>query len=164
LVGYRRLVTHTKSEKRPWLGAVLSFFLPGIGHVYLKEWLRSAIWFAFAVSAVLLFVPLPDAATTGATSMSAAFNSAMEATQGLSLEALLPLWVVRLFSAIDAYWLALQRTPAEEDEGEQCPSCGKPVDEDLDFCQWCTTPLPDREGPNGHPEDNSPSESSAVSR
>jgi hypothetical protein len=146
------------------LGAVLSFFLPGLGHVYLKEWLRSAMWLAFAVSAVLLFVPLPDAAMTEATSTSAAFDAAMEATQGLPLEALLPIWVVRLFSAIDAYWLALQRTPADEDEGEQCPACGKPVDEDLDFCQWCTTPLPEREGPNGPSEGNGPTEGNAISR
>ena len=157
-------MTRTKSEKRPWLGAVLSFFLPGLGHVYLKEWLRSAMWLAFAVSAVLLFVPLPDAAMTEATSTSAAFDAAMEATRGLSLEALLPIWVVRLFSAIDAYWLALQRTPADEDEGEQCPACGKAVDEDLDFCQWCTTPLPEREGPNGPSEGNGPTEGNAISR
>ena len=151
-------MTRTKSEKRPWLGAVLSFFLPGLGHVYLKELLRSAMWFAFAISAVLLFVPIPEAAMSGATSMSGAFDAAMQATQDLPLEALLPIWVVRLFSAIDAYWLALQSAPAEEDEGEQCPACGKPVDEDLDFCQWCTTPLPEREGPNG------PTEGNAISR
>ncbi|WP_276300274.1 zinc ribbon domain-containing protein [Halorussus lipolyticus] len=155
-------MTHTKSEKRPWLGAVLSFFLPGLGHVYIKEWLRSAMWFAFAVSAVLLFVPLPE--TGSATSMSGAFDAAMAATQDLPLEALLPIWVVRLFSAIDAYWLALQRAPAEEDEAEQCPACGRPVDEDLDFCQWCTTPLPEREGPNGSSEGNNPTEGNAISR
>jgi hypothetical protein len=28
------------------------------------------------------------------------------------------------------------------------------VDEELDFCQWCTTPLPEREGPNGPAEGN----------
>ena len=149
-------MTRTNSEKRPWLGALLSFFLPGLGHVYLREWLRSAMWFAFAVSAVLLFVPLPETAAASG-SVSAAFDAAMEATQGLGWETLLPIWVVRLFSSVDAYWLALQSEPDEE-EGEQCPYCGKPVDEELDFCQWCTTPLPEREGPNG------PTESNAVSR
>ena len=151
-------MTETKSRKRPWLGALLSFFLPGLGHVYLREWLRSAMWFAFAVSAVLLFVPLPDAATSGAQSMSAAVDAAMEATRNLPLEALLPLWTVRVFSAIDAYWMALQHTPAGEEASEECPACGKPVDEELDFCQWCTTPLPERDGPNG------PTESNALSR
>jgi hypothetical protein len=149
-------VTRTNSEKRPWLGALLSFFLPGLGHVYLREWLRSAMWFAFAVSAVLLFVPLPETTATSS-SVSAAFDAAMEATRGLSWQELLPIWGVRLFSSVDAYWLALQHEPAE-DEGDQCPHCGKPVDEDLDFCQWCTTPLPEREGPNG------PTESNAISR
>jgi hypothetical protein len=151
-------VTRTKSEKRPWLGALLSFLLPGCGHLYLREWLRSAMWFAFAVSAVLLFVPLPDPATSGAAGVEAAFDAAMETTRNLPLEALLPIWVVRLFSGVDAYWLALRQTPREDEEGQQCPSCGKSVDEDLDFCQWCTTPLPERDGPNG------PTESNAMSR
>ncbi|UPV99062.1 zinc ribbon domain-containing protein [Halorussus gelatinilyticus] len=146
-------MTRSNSQKRPWLGALLSFFLPGLGHVYIREWLRSAMWFAFMVSAVLLFVPLPETATTASGSMSAAFDAAMEATQGLSWQEMLPIWVVRLFSAVDAYWLALQSDP-EQEEGEQCPHCGKPVDEELDFCQWCTTPLPEREGPNGPTEGN----------
>lgn len=161
-MGYPQLVTSTTSEKRPWLGALLSFLLPGLGHVYLKEWLRSAMWFAFVISAILLFVPLPDTATNGATSMKAAFDAAMEATRDLPLRTLLPIWVMRTFSAIDAYWLALQRTA--EPEGEQCPACGKPVDDDLDFCQWCTTPLPEREGPNGQTDGSDPTESSPVSR
>jgi hypothetical protein len=158
-VGYPRLVTSTKSEKRPWLGALLSFFLPGLGHVYLREWLRSLMWFAFGVSAVLLFVPMPDAATTAAESgeLVAAMQAATEATRNLPLEVLIPIWVVRVFSAIDAYWLTLQHDPSTE-EGERCPACGKSVDEDLDFCQWCTTPLPEREGPNG------PAEGNVVSR
>lgn len=152
-------MTDPKPTKRPWLGALLAFFLPGLGHVYLREWLRSLMWFAFAVSAVLLFVPLPDAAIATAESgdVSAAMDAAMQATQDLPLEALIPIWVVRVFSAIDAYWIALRTSPAEE-EGERCPSCGKLVDEDLDFCQWCTTPLPEREGPNG------PADGNAISR
>ena len=138
------------------MGALLAFFLPGLGHVYLREWLRSAMWFAFAVSAVLLFV-FPETGPVEATGPAEAFSAAVEATEGLSLEAMLPIWIVRVFSAIDAYWLALRRS-GEETDGEQCPACGKPVDEDLDFCQWCTTPLPEREGPNG------PAEGNAVSR
>lgn len=153
-------MTASKSKKRPWLDALLSFLLPGLGHVYLREWLRSMMWFAFAVSAVLLFVPLPDAAMATAESgdMVGAMEAAMQATEDLPLETLLPIWVVRVFSAIDAYWLALRSSVPEAEEGEQCPACGKPVDEDLDFCQWCTTPLPERDGPN------TPAEGNAVSR
>jgi len=150
-------VTDRNSEKRPWLGALLSFFLPGLGHVYLREWLRSAMWAAFVVSAVLLFVPLPDVTAASTESVSAAIDAAMEATNDLPLEALLPVWVVRVFSAVDAYRMALQRDPDDED-AERCPACGKPVDEELDFCQWCTTPLPERDGPNG------PTETNALSR
>ena len=150
-------MTHTKSEKRPWLGALLAFLLPGLGHVYLREWLRSLMWFGFVVSAVVLFVPVPESAMTAAESgsMQTAWAAAVEATEDLPLEALLPIMVVRVFSAIDAYWLAL-KSPSKETEadGEECPACGKTVDEDLDFCQWCTTPLPERDGPNGPTDGN----------
>ncbi|WP_132057262.1 zinc ribbon domain-containing protein [Halorussus amylolyticus] len=140
-------MTHTKSGKRPWLGALLAFLLPGLGHVYLREWLRSMMWFAFVVSAVLLFVPIPDSAmaTAESGSMETAWTAAMEATEDLPLEALLPVFVVRIFSAIDAYWIALRNRGVSDggdgEEGADCPACGRSVDEDLDFCQWCTTPL-----------------------
>ncbi|USZ69139.1 zinc ribbon domain-containing protein [Halorussus salilacus] len=155
-------MTNTKSEKRPWLGALLAFFLPGLGHVYLREWLRSLMWFSFVVSAVLLFVPIPDAAMETAQSggPQAAWTAATEATQDVPFEALLPVWVVRIFSAIDAYWLALQTRNRPEESGEQCPACGRTVDEDLDFCQWCTTPL---DGPDGENADG-PSESNPITR
>jgi len=159
-------VTRTKSGKRPWLGALLSFFLPGIGHVYLREWLRAAMWFALAVSAVLLFVPMPDAvmASAEAGGMESAWTAAMEATSDLSLEAMVPVLAVRIFSGIDAYWLALRAGSVGGDDGNggaECPSCGRTVDDDLDFCQWCTTPLPGREdGSDGEVS----AESSAVSR
>jgi len=148
-------VTRTKSGKRPWLGALLSFFLPGIGHVYLREWLRAAMWFALAVSAVLLFVPMPDAvmASAEAGGMESAWTAAMEATSDLSLEAMVPVLAVRIFS----------RSVGSDDGngGAECPSCGRTVDDDLDFCQWCTTPLPGREdGSDGEVS----AESSAVSR
>lgn len=154
-------MTGTKSKKRPWLAALLSFFLPGLGHVYLRQWLRSAMWVTFLVSSVMLFVPIPDAAIQTAESggMAAAWDAARQATQDLPLEAMLPIYAVRVLSAVDGYWLALQHTPAEE-QGERCPACGKPVDEDLDFCQWCTTPL-DR-GEN--PDPDGPADNGAVSR
>ncbi|SFR36646.1 DUF7575 domain-containing protein [Halorubrum sodomense] len=36
-------------------------------------------------------------------------------------------------------------TPADEDGGSldvTCPNCGKEADAELDFCHWCTEPLP----------------------
>ena len=152
-------MTQTKSGKRPWLGALLAFFLPGLGHVYLREWIRSLMWFAFVVSAVLLFVPMPDGmvATAESGGVEGAWSAAMAATEDLPLEAVLPIFVVRIFSAIDAYWLALRSQTVvggdDGEDGEPCPACGRPVDEELDFCQWCTTPLPGREGENGDAAD-----------
>ncbi|PHQ39122.1 hypothetical protein DJ69_07755 [Halorubrum persicum] len=41
--------------------------------------------------------------------------------------------------------LASDATVAESDAGPakvECPHCGKQTDADLDFCHWCTEPLP----------------------
>jgi len=50
-------------------------------------------------------------------------------------------------SALDAYQLAivnnyLLRSRSQHDaDPTVCPSCDRPVDDDLDFCHWCTAPL-----------------------
>ncbi|MFC7069245.1 zinc ribbon domain-containing protein [Halobaculum lipolyticum] len=144
--------------KRPWLAALLAFVVTGLGHVYLRRWVRAFGWIAVAVAAVLLFVPLEtvqaveigDPTTYPATPYSVT--------------------LVLLASAVDAYLLARRHNEAVERErdaaeavargddpsdGEAlaCPNCGKDLDADLDFCPWCTTELA-REGPNGPDPDD----------
>jgi predicted amidophosphoribosyltransferase len=45
---------------------------------------------------------------------------------------------VTVGSVGDAYVLARQGSSTD---GQHCPSCGKELDEDLDFCHWCTQRL-----------------------
>ncbi|MGA2461031.1 MAG: hypothetical protein ABSF82_06385 [Candidatus Bathyarchaeia archaeon] len=40
-------------HKNPWLAAILSFFIPGLGQWYLRKWKRGAAWF---LGSILLFI------------------------------------------------------------------------------------------------------------
>jgi hypothetical protein len=150
-----------RSGKRPWLAALLGTLVTGLGHVYLRRWLRGVGWFAVAVAASALFVP-PEAA------------EGLLSGSGGDLDTLAPLLVVGLASVADAYVLArasqreasegVGATPSDdtatgavadgrasavetrpEGTGEtaECPECGKDLDPDLDFCPWCTARLSD---------------------
>lgn len=127
-------MSQSLSRKRPWLAAFLGAAGMGLGHLYLRRWLRAVGWATFALLANYLFVP----------------ESALEAIIANGQVAwldILPLIAVSVASALDAYQLAVvnnhllrMRSP---DEGTRtaCPSCGRPADSDLDFCQWCGASL-----------------------
>ena len=146
----------TNKTRRPWLAAFLTFLYPGLGHVYLRAWIRTALWFGMAVGSAAWLVP-PEAQPESF-SMEALTASA----QALPLEVTLALMSVRLFGMIDAYWLA-KRTNTESAvaEGTTCPNCGKDLDDDLDFCHWCTEPLPGAEDADADPDPETEIEPSA---
>jgi len=126
-------------RKRPWLAALLAFVYPGLGHVYLREWLRAVLWFGlvFSTTALLLgdsvMAPLDDGITV---------EGLVTVSQNVPLEASLALFAITALSMADAFWMATRgNTEAEVVEGMQCPNCGKELEGDLDFCHWCTTRL-----------------------
>jgi len=126
-------------RKRPWLAALLAFVYPGLGHVYLREWLRAVLWFGlvFSTTALLLgnsvMAPLDDGITV---------DGLVTVSQNVPLEASLALFAITALSMADAFWMATRgNTEAEVVEGMQCPNCGKELEGDLDFCHWCTTRL-----------------------
>lgn len=128
------MTTVSTRARRPWLAVLLAFVYPGLGHVYLREWGRALLWFGMAIGAVLLLVPAP------ATETGAGFDAIL-AGQRIPLAAVLALATITGFSMMDAYRLAVgQRTAA----GTRCPSCGRELDESLEFCHWCTEHLEDR--------------------
>lgn len=125
--------------RRPWVAAALAFIYPGLGHVYLREWFRAMLWFGIGLTtAVLVLEGVLD------TSSVAALVASLST---LSLGSTLAVSAVRLFSMIDAYMLA-DRTrtraapAATATTAGQCPHCGRELEEGLDFCHWCTEPLP----------------------
>jgi hypothetical protein len=120
---------------------LLAFLYPGLGHVYLREWLRALVWFFLVVTGSTLLVP-EDAVPQGFS-----VEAFVAAAEAIPPEAALALVSITFFSMVDAYWVAKranQRSAVME--GTTCPHCGKEVDPDLDFCHWCTERItPERE-------------------
>ncbi len=126
------------SSKRTWLAVLLSFLVPGVGHFYLREWLRGALWFLTIILAGNLLIPASAVATEGS------FLDVVTGTyEAAPLVAKLALVGLTALCMVDAYWLASRDRPVRgtDDGTRSCPSCGKEVDEDLDFCHWCSTEL-----------------------
>jgi hypothetical protein len=118
---------------------MLSFLQPGLGHVYLRAWTRAVSWFLVWFVAVVVLVDLPNAALTVDGLLTTA-SQLFTAVGGLDLLPSLLLAAVTAFAMVDAYRLGEHRGRGEV-EGPTCPTCGEALDEDLDFCPWCTTEL-----------------------
>ncbi|AQL42136.1 hypothetical protein BV210_05155 [Halorientalis sp. IM1011] len=123
------------SRKRPWLAALLAVLATGLGHLYLRRWRRALGWIVALVGASVLFV---DPGTV----------DALLAGNPVDPLAIAPIAVVGGFSVVDAYLLASaqnalaqRRVAVEDGQLTHCPSCGKELDDDLEFCHWCSTDL-----------------------
>ena len=130
-----------RSGKRPWLAAALALLYPGLGHAYLREWLRALTWFALTFATVTLALPQSAVPDSGGVSL----DAVMSATRALPTEASIAIFVLLVLNTVDAYRLARQGTRSEEaaatDGERRCPNCGRETDADLEFCQWCTKPI-----------------------
>lgn len=153
------------AARRPWLAAALAVLYPGLGHVYLREWLRALLWFLLALSTAMLVVP--DSAVEGG-----GLASVLEAQAAMSQTAVAALVAVTVLSVVDAYWLASRddaagvgdrdrtqnRTATGDGEGDgdvRCPNCRRTVDgEEYGFCPWCAAEL-DLPGERASDEDGS---------
>nr|WP_272931369.1 zinc ribbon domain-containing protein [Halobacterium noricense] len=130
----------------------MGFVYPGLGHVYLRRWVRAVSWFVLALVTAALIVP----ESAYQAFQTDGIQGLMEASESFGVEVTLSLLVIRLLNVVDAYLVAVRDTasavaervptPGSDDEsaGEEaatCPECGKELDSDLDFCPWCTTRL-----------------------
>lgn len=124
----------------PVVAGLLGVMVTGLGHVYLRRWLRAFAWLAVATAISVLFVPETAAA-------------AMLEGGDVDPVTLLPAVAVTVVSAADAYVLARRArstdgadadTDTDADaasvdaENATCPYCGEEVDPELGFCHWCT--------------------------
>jgi hypothetical protein len=113
---------------------------PGLGHVYLREWLRAVVWFGLMLSATSILIPVTP--TPGELTLTAIVNSSVAAAEGVPLRNQLALFALTSLSMADAYWIATRgNAEAAADDGFSCPHCGRELDEDISFCHWCTTRL-----------------------
>lgn len=123
---------------RVLIAAVLATIYPGLGHVYLREWLRALAWFGLSILAAAVVVP-PEIL---AASQTGGLDGLVEAARDLPNDVLLTLVMIRGLNVVDAVWLALRRKPSRRSaDGPSCPNCGRELDAELDFCHWCTTHL-----------------------
>ncbi len=132
---YARVV-RLVNGKRAVIAGFLGMVYPGLGHVYLREWLRALAWFGVAVATAALVVPdsAIEAARTGG------LDAIIEASRNLPSNTVLALLLVRVVTAIDAVLIALDLGPTTDDESGEltCPNCGRELDKDIEFCHWCT--------------------------
>lgn len=130
-------------NRRGLLAVVFAFLYPGLGHVYLRAWLRAIGWFVLALVAAALVVP----ESAYAAYESGGFDALYSVSQDFGSDVFVSLLGIRVLNVIDAYLTAIRQSrtaDAESAEGT-CPSCGKELDEELDFCPWCTTRLDEYE-------------------
>lgn len=130
-------------NRRGLLAAVFAFLYPGLGHVYLRAWLRAVGWFVLALLAAALVVP----ESAYAAYESGGFEALYSVSQEFGTDVFVSLLGIRVLNVIDAYLTAIRQTRDAEEQDAQgsCPSCGKELDEELDFCPWCTTRLDEYE-------------------
>ncbi|WP_049920071.1 zinc ribbon domain-containing protein [Halobiforma nitratireducens] len=139
-----------------WLRALaaggLSILFPGAGHAVLRDWARALVFAGLYLSAIVIFLPTDQ--LLAAESITEGMEAATQETDTIGQFALS---FIVLFAAIDATFRALGFPPDTTDatEGPTCPQCGKELDEDLEFCHWCTTRLE-------HPDDETEDEEEPV--
>ncbi|EMA06849.1 hypothetical protein SAMN05443574_105279 [Haloarcula vallismortis] len=127
-----------KGRKRPLLAVVLAFIFPGLGHFYLRKWGRGLLWLGllFVLSVVFVVTGAIDPVTQ------LSIEALSSSYQSRPTEVTIGSVVITTLNVVDAYWVAVNQNQAQEVEaGTTCPNCGKELDEDIDFCHWCTTQL-----------------------
>lgn len=126
-------------RNNPLIAAILGTVVTGLGHLYLRRWLRALGWLGVTVLVSALFIPEPTIAAIASGTLADPLT-------------MFPIVLIGVLSVIDAYLIAkfkragstASRTTDEPDVDETdtavvCPACGKDVDPDLGFCHWCTT-------------------------
>lgn len=156
---------------RPVLAAALALVFPGLGHLSLRRWRRALLWHltivggGVALLALYDIEPVDPLADPAAVSASLPTDVALPIAFIAGLSALDAFLVGRTVVADrnrDAAAAAVRRRAATPDgdgeaggpadpvsaggDGETlavtCPHCGEETDAELDFCTWCTEPLP----------------------
>ena len=150
-----------RSRRRPWLAAVLALVVSGLGHAYLRRWARAFGWYVVVTATVVFLVP--DTAVeqifTGeippigeiapvflvvAASVIDAYVVAIRNNREYDRQAAGGVYqrdTANLSSFDETTSEGKTADPSGGDDSITCPDCGREADSELDFCQWCATPL-----------------------
>lgn len=121
------------------LAALLTVLQPGLGHFYLREWLRACLWAAVWVGSLTAVAVSAGVDLTSAESVAVALG-VFPGAGGLPPEAALAMVAVTAVATLDAYWLTTRNNHRIRDDLGRCPHCGRDLDPTLSFCHWCTEP------------------------
>jgi len=160
-----------RSRRRPWLAVVLALVVSGLGHAYLRRWARAFGWYVAITATVVFLVPdaavdqifageLPPvdeiapvllvvaASVIDAYVVAVRNNREYERQTAAVEDPNEGGSVPSPGDAVSGPGQPRDATAAEEPpesnaaaDSVTCPDCGREVDADLDFCQWCATPL-----------------------
>lgn len=140
-------------EKRAWLAVTLAIPVVGLGHLYLRRWLRAIGWILLTFGASA-FVPTEQLEALSAWQQALFTTGSVAGAPTPDFAAIFPILAVALMSIADAYMVARRHNAevrmqaataaaATDVDGDgdvvTCPACGREVEADLDFCHWCTT-------------------------
>lgn len=128
--------------KRPWLAALLGVLGTGFGHVYLRRWRRAIGWFFASFLTSWLFVSDETLQAVSALMGNLLMNPGSASLSSVPVMDLLPVYAILAASAVDAYVIARMNNQLviEQRQGiQRCENCGRQLDPDVSFCQWCAT-------------------------
>ena len=122
-----------QTEKRPVVAALLSFLQPGLGHLYLREWLRAVPWAGLWAGSLVVVADSAalDLADPAAVAAAVGFFTDPDA---LPVEVVLAVLSVTAFATLDAYWLTARNNHRLRNRANRCEECGKQLDPTLEFC------------------------------
>jgi hypothetical protein len=152
---------------RPPIAAVLAVCMPGLGHLISRQFRRALVWHATIVAGGLALYSLYDVGPIDPTGSIGDLVAAVPADVAFPIALLVGLSAVDAYLVARASAAAAARAEAaaaairehttagdgplldgsvpadtEIPAHVACPHCGRAADVELDFCHWCTEPLP----------------------
>ncbi|MFP8888933.1 zinc ribbon domain-containing protein [Natrialbaceae archaeon A-CW2] len=122
---------------RVLIAAGLSLLWPGVGHAMIREWIRALFFSGLFITAMAL-----SFTTEQITAVSSLGELVALFTQEASTIDQIALSFLAVLAATDTLFRGVAASgPSADQDGPACPQCGRPLDEDLEFCHWCTTRL-----------------------
>jgi len=133
-----------ETERRPVVAAFLSFLQPGLGHLYLREWLRAFLWAGLWLGSFAAVAASAGIELASGDSVAALFG-VPPWTGGVPTEVVLWSLAVAALATLDAAWLAARNNHRLQSDIGRCRDCGQELDPTLEFCHWCTARQDDEE-------------------
>ena len=122
-----------QTKRRPVVAALLSFLQPGLGHLYLREWLRAVLWAGLWIGSLVVVADSAGVDLADPAAVAAAVGFVPGAGT-LPVKVELAVLMVTAFTTLDAYWLAARNNHRLRNRANRCEECGERLDPTLEFC------------------------------